>query len=94
MCPIMLAMTASAPVFRGYLADVDCRWDIISASVDCRTKEERGEAPPNKEKAKYGPIGKSRYGSVSSYISECVHHYNYNDKKLVYDEDIYQTLVS
>jgi len=94
MCPIMLAMTASAPVFRGYLADVDCRWDIIAASTDCRTKEERGEAPPNKEKAKYGPIGKSRYGSVSSYISECVDHYNYNDKKLVYDEDIYQTLLN
>ena len=37
MCPIMLAMTASAPIFRGYLADVDCRWDIIAASVDCRS---------------------------------------------------------
>jgi len=96
MCPIMLAMTASAPIFRGYLADVDCRWDIIAASVDCRTKEERGEAPvsANPERAKYGQIPKSRYGSVSSYISECVDHYKgYNDKELVHDEKVYQYLL-
>ena len=41
VCPILLALTASSPMFRGYLADVDCRWDIISASVDDRTKKER-----------------------------------------------------
>jgi glutamate--cysteine ligase catalytic subunit len=35
-------MTAAAPMFRGYLADVDCRWDVIANSVDDRTDEERG----------------------------------------------------
>lgn len=40
--PIMLALTAAAPIFRGYLADVDCRWDVIAGSVDDRTEEERG----------------------------------------------------
>lgn len=41
--PIMLALTAAAPMFRGYLADVDCRWDVIAGSVDDRTDEERGK---------------------------------------------------
>jgi glutamate--cysteine ligase catalytic subunit len=40
--PIMLALTAAAPIFRGYLADVDCRWNVIAGSVDDRTPEERG----------------------------------------------------
>lgn len=40
--PIMLALTAASPAFRGYLADVDARWDVIAASVDDRTEEERG----------------------------------------------------
>jgi len=95
MCPIMLAMTASLPFFRGYLADVDCRWDVIAASVDCRTKEERGEAPLTPGgggKSKF-VIPKSRYGSVSSYISECVKHYNYNDVPLVHDPQVYKTLI-
>ena len=36
------ALSAGAPIFRGYLADVDCRWNVISASVDDRTEEEKG----------------------------------------------------
>jgi glutamate--cysteine ligase catalytic subunit len=40
MAPIMLALTANCPAFRGWLVDTDCRWDIISASVDSRRDEE------------------------------------------------------
>lgn len=40
--PIMLALTAAAPIYRGYLSDVDCRWNVIAQSVDDRTEEERG----------------------------------------------------
>lgn len=40
--PIMLALTAATPIFRGFLADVDARWDVISGAVDDRTEEERG----------------------------------------------------
>lgn len=32
--PILLALSASTPIFRAKLADIDCRWDIISA-VSC-----------------------------------------------------------
>ncbi len=30
VAPIMLALTAASPVFRGLLADVDVRWNVIS----------------------------------------------------------------
>ena len=39
---LQMAISAATPVFRGYLGDVDCRWNIISGSVDDRTEEERG----------------------------------------------------
>lgn len=38
-----LALSAAAPIFRGWLSDVDCRWDVIAGSVDDRTPEERGK---------------------------------------------------
>ncbi len=41
-CQKQLALSAASPVQRGYLSDVDCRWNVIAASVDDRTKEERG----------------------------------------------------
>lgn len=36
-----IALTASSPIFKGKLADIDSRWSVISQSVDCRTKNER-----------------------------------------------------
>lgn len=41
--PIMLALTAATPIYKGFLVDTDVRWNQISKSVDCRTKEELGE---------------------------------------------------
>lgn len=38
--PIMLALTASTPIFRGHLADIDARWNAISQCIDDRTQEE------------------------------------------------------
>ena len=39
---LKLALSAASPVQRGYLSDADCRWNVIAASVDDRTREERG----------------------------------------------------
>ncbi|KAJ3079501.1 hypothetical protein HK100_010402, partial [Physocladia obscura] len=64
--PIMMALSAGAPIFRGYLADVDCRWNVISASVDDRTKQERGLEPLTTSRFN---IPKSRYASISTYLS-------------------------
>lgn len=39
LSPLFLALTAASPIFKGKLADIDTRWEVISASVDDRTKE-------------------------------------------------------
>lgn len=66
MCPIMLALTAGSPIYRGFIADSDCRWNIICNSVDCRTREERGLEPLKNDRFR---INKSRYDSIDSYLS-------------------------
>lgn len=37
-----MALSAASPFYRGLVSNIDCRWGVISASVDDRTKEERG----------------------------------------------------
>lgn len=77
VAPVMLALTAAAPAFRGKLADVDARWNVIAAAVDDRTEEERGlkvsfscrEYSSQPLKNDVYRIPKSRYDSVSLYIA-------------------------
>jgi len=73
MAPIMMALSASTPLLRGRIAETDCRWGIISESVDCRTPAERGlpeTFDPQPELAGKGVrrIYKSRYDCISTYI--------------------------
>ena len=42
VAPIMLALTAATPFYRGRVSDIDSRWTVISQAVDCRTPVERG----------------------------------------------------
>ena len=66
--PFMLALTASSPIFKGYLSDLDCRWSVISQSVDDRKDVEMDK------------IKKSRFDSISYYISNNEYFKNeYND---------------
>ncbi|KAH8267572.1 hypothetical protein KR026_007205 [Drosophila bipectinata] len=88
LCPIMLALTAASPIYRGYLTESDCRWNVISSSVDCRTEEERGLAPLKNQKFR---IAKSRYDSIDSYLSP--EGAKYNDVPLTYDDAVYQRLI-
>ena len=91
LCPIMLALTAASPVHRGLLVDSDCRWNIISASVDDRTRQERGLEPLTTDKF---VIAKSRYDSIDSYLSNCCNKWpGYNDIPVLYDPQIYQKLI-
>nr|CDS33987.1 glutamate cysteine ligase catalytic subunit [Hymenolepis microstoma] len=87
ICPMMMALSAASPAIRGYLLDTDCRWSIISASVDDRTEEERGLRPLVNDRFR---IPKSRYGSVSAYISQ--EGDAYNDTNIPYDAEIYEEL--
>lgn len=85
--PLQLAFTAASPLHRGFITDVDCRWNIISGSVDCRTEEERGLKPLKENKF---VIKKSRYDSIDSYLSE--QGEKYNDIPLLYNEGDYKKL--
>jgi len=73
LAPIMMALTASTPLLRGRIADTDCRWGIISESVDDRTLAERGRDDPDAPHECLNERGqrriyKSRYDSISTYI--------------------------
>uniref|UniRef100_A0A8C2FPK8 Glutamate--cysteine ligase n=1 Tax=Cyprinus carpio TaxID=7962 RepID=A0A8C2FPK8_CYPCA len=87
-CPIVMALSAASPFYRGYVSDIDCRWGVISASVDDRTREERGLEPLKNNKFQ---IHKSRYDSIDSYLSCCGE--KYNDIELTIDEDINKQLL-
>lgn len=63
LTPIFLALTAGSAIFKGKLADIDTRWQVIEQSVDCRTQDERNPKSENY-------IYKSRYSSISYYISD------------------------
>uniref|UniRef100_A0A8C5HGL7 Glutamate--cysteine ligase n=1 Tax=Gouania willdenowi TaxID=441366 RepID=A0A8C5HGL7_GOUWI len=88
-CPIVMALSAASPFYRGYVSDNDCRWGVISASVDDRTQEERGLKPLKNNKYR---IFKSRYDSIDSYLSHCSE--KYNDIDLTIDEEINKQLLS
>lgn len=79
LTPLFLAVSAASPTFRGYLGDVDARWNVISAAVDDRTPVERGEVPlaavgtpgAHNSHTQARRLRKSRYDSVDSYL--CAH---------------------
>ena len=62
IAPILSALSASAPIFKGKLSDIDLRFTVIAQSVDDRTLEERDPTNINY-------IPKSRYDHNSEYIS-------------------------
>ncbi|KAJ8486864.1 hypothetical protein ONZ45_g14525 [Pleurotus djamor] len=91
VAPILLALTAASPVWRGLLADVDCRWNVIAGSVDDRTDEERGLKPLKNSRFR---IPKSRYDSVSLYLSkDSRNRPEYNDISAPFDEAIFKRLM-
>ncbi|CZR53365.1 related to gamma-glutamylcysteine synthetase [Phialocephala subalpina] len=89
--PILLALTAATPIYKGFLADTDVRWNQISAAVDDRTPEELGETPLKHNRWR---IPKSRYAPNSTYISEDNRlRKEYLDPDLIFDPDIKQQLM-
>ncbi|KAF2278785.1 glutamate-cysteine ligase [Westerdykella ornata] len=89
--PILLALTAATPIYKGFLADTDVRWNQISKAVDDRTAEELGEKPLKNDRWR---VPKSRYASNSTYISEDTRlRPEYLDPNLVIDTDLKKRLV-
>lgn len=89
--PILLALTAATPIYKGFLADTDVRWNQISRAVDDRTPEELGEKPLEHDRWR---LPKSRYASNSTYISQDRRlRPEYLDPDLVVDEELKARLV-
>lgn len=88
--PILLALTAATPIYKGFLVDTDVRWNQISRAVDDRTPEELGEVPLKNNQWK---IPKSRYASNSTYIAQDDRlRKEYLDPDLVINEKLKQKL--
>ncbi|KAF2867639.1 glutamate-cysteine ligase-domain-containing protein [Massariosphaeria phaeospora] len=89
--PILLALTAATPIYKGFLVDTDVRWNQISRAVDDRTPEELGEMPLKNDRWR---LPKSRYASNSTYISQDPRlRPEYLDPDLVVDDDLKQRLI-
>ncbi|EEB05961.1 glutamate-cysteine ligase Gcs1 [Schizosaccharomyces japonicus yFS275] len=81
IAPLMMALSAATPVFRGFLAEQDCRWNVIAGAVDDRTEEELKTVP------------KSRYDSVDCYIANDPRNLSeYSDVPLVMNDRCYKQL--
>ncbi|XP_078480973.1 glutamate--cysteine ligase catalytic subunit-like [Ciona intestinalis] len=89
VCPIMLALSAASPLYKGYIADIDARWQVIAGSVDDRTSEELGLEPLKHNKQ---VIRKSRYDSIDSYLSS--NSKIFNDINVEVNQDAKSTLLN
>ncbi|MBW0462468.1 hypothetical protein O181_002183 [Austropuccinia psidii MF-1] len=90
VAPIMLALSAAAPVFKGFLTDVDSRWDVIAGAVDDRTDLEKS-AHSNDPLF----VPKSRFDSVSLYIADDpLNLPHYNDILAPVDHSIQTQLIT
>lgn len=106
MSPIMLALTANAPIWKGHLGANDTRWDVIAASADCRTPQERGVSEEEEPAPAWmasavaaGAAGegkrllsKSRYSSIDCYISDDEERLldSFNDLPVPIDQNSFQ----
>lgn len=89
--PILLALTAATPIYKGFLVDTDVRWNQISRAVDDRTREELGETPLQHDRWN---IPKSRYASNSTYIAQDDRlRPEYMDPNLIVDEKLKKKLI-
>jgi glutamate--cysteine ligase catalytic subunit len=75
-----LALSAACPIWRGFLSDIDCRWNVLSQAADDRTVEEQQR-----------PNLSSRYGSTPLYLGDQNNHLN--DVEIDVDEEIISTLI-
>uniref|UniRef100_F6ZGZ0 Glutamate--cysteine ligase n=1 Tax=Ciona intestinalis TaxID=7719 RepID=F6ZGZ0_CIOIN len=90
-CPIMCALSAASPFYKGYITDIDTRWNVISASVDDRTVAERVQLGNNILDTFRSSILQSRFGHVQLYLSGQYLYLNDVDTKI--NEDAKNTLL-
>lgn len=79
LSPIFLAMSASSPIWRGYLSSHDTRWPSLQQSNDDRSKEEIKTLP------------KTRFDCTECYIS--AEGQKFNVTSMPRNEKIYNELI-
>lgn len=77
----MLALSASSPIWRGYLANLDTRWNVLKQAFDDRSKNELAN----------GTLKRKRFDSTDMYLSK--EGSKYNDLKYDQDDDVFDYLV-
>lgn len=87
--PLVIAMSASSPIWRGTLSDIDCRWNVLKQAFDDRTKEERGEEPLKNDRY---VLRKSRFDATDVFLSK--EGAKYNDFEFDKDQQVYDQLVN
>ena len=75
-----MCLSAASPIWRGFLSDIDCRWNVISEAADDRTIDEKQRKNLT-----------SRYCSAPCYVSEKNKHFN--DQDIAVDENIIEKLI-
>jgi len=89
VCPIMLALSAATPIWKGRLAGTDTRWHIIEAAVDDRTAAERSAAQQGQG------LHKSRYSPLNCFLSTPEgKHSHFSDKHVELNQEALQALLS
>lgn len=104
--PVMLALSSAAPIFKGWLADQDVRWNVIAGSTDDRTPMERSVQPllptfndgfggiAQAKRSKVTPISKSRYSKVDLFLGgNKFFKRNYNNTDVPLNEKVLKTLL-
>ena len=77
--PMMMALSAASPIYKGKLSDLDTRWNVIENSTDDRTERMRKE----------GAVSKGRFSHINFYISNDVRNKDkYNNVKFTYNKAI------
>ena len=84
LSPLVASLSASAPIYRGMLSDIDLRWNVISQSVDDRFGDELNPSSP-----KY--LRKTRFSSMNHFLS--TGNPKLNDRSYIIDPKIMETLV-
>lgn len=107
--PVFLAVSAATPGFKGWVADQDVRWNVISGAVDDRTPQERSVPPLLPEynidgfggilkenRKKVQQIPKSRYSVVDLYLGGNENksfNRRYNDTDVPVNEKVLKRLL-
>ncbi|EDO15462.1 hypothetical protein Kpol_463p12 [Vanderwaltozyma polyspora DSM 70294] len=105
LCPVMLSVSSAAPFFKGWLADQDVRWNVISGSTDDRAPYERNVPSLLKNSNQYGGIDpkefentkhlpKARYSTVDLFLGgNDFFNRSYNDTNVPLNDTILEQLL-